>query len=197
MGMALPKGWTKTHREDYTDQKWRRLSASQKKRIENNGPKPKETPIPPGGYNCRSAVILPKNPYAILIGFTSWLSTREEPVVFSAKHIATPGVELLNHYAKVQGLNTELKEGWENELVPMKDNDIVTIHARCSPPPVEVMILSMLRKEHPDVQNSIMKTVLSELVTDFTRRAEATREDAKNASEALNGLKYILSEQTK
>ena len=50
-----------------------------------------------------------------LYGFAGWLTSRTEPVTFSATHDAGKAVELVAEFCKVNQL-PEPREDWANEL---------------------------------------------------------------------------------
>lgn len=60
-------------------------------------------------------------PSGALYGFTSWLTTREEPITLSSKHDAAPIVDLLSKFIDKQNLD-ELDDDWVNDLIPMNES---------------------------------------------------------------------------
>lgn len=53
-----------------------------------------------------------------LLAFLGWLTTRDEPVTFSARHDASVAVELIREFCEVQGFD-EVRDGWVKQIVPM------------------------------------------------------------------------------
>ena len=50
-----------------------------------------------------------------LYGFAGWLTSREEPVIASARHDAAVWAELVNKFCKANELS-EPREGWDKKL---------------------------------------------------------------------------------
>lgn len=57
-----------------------------------------------------------------LFGFTSWLTTREQPVTFSGKHDAAVAAELINIFSKINNL-PKTRENWTDYLVGMMEHE--------------------------------------------------------------------------
>jgi hypothetical protein len=62
------------------------------------------------------------NPTEAVMGFASWLTTREEPTIFSSRHNCSPIVELIKKFCTVQKLGN-VKDNWPANMIPMGKGD--------------------------------------------------------------------------
>lgn len=82
---------------------------------------PKENKIYIQNFN-QVELIFPKdepiqmNSSEVLFGFMGWLTSREEVITLSSRHLATPAVEAISKFMEVNKL-PPVRDGWEKILV--------------------------------------------------------------------------------
>lgn len=65
------------------------------------------------------------NQHEAVMGFATWLTCRETPVTFGARHDAAVAADLVNTFARANNL-PDISERWPKHLIHPDDGEIAT-----------------------------------------------------------------------